>query len=87
MVSNLSDELRIPGVSDVILTDVAVQPVTEVQEAVVHGQQDVRYQTCRADNKCRTDHRKCASVDNRMSVTRPAGQTTSVGQTRESVRL
>jgi len=34
------------SISDVILTQVAVQPVAEVEEAVVHRQYDVSYQSC-----------------------------------------
>lgn len=39
--SDLSDQLWLPPVCDVILPDVAVQPVTEVKETIVQRDQDV----------------------------------------------
>merc|ERR1719195_1277025 len=39
----LSSQLGVPGVSDVVLPHVSVQPVGEVEEPVVHADQDVRH--------------------------------------------
>ena len=45
VVLYLSDKLWMASVCDIILSDVSVQPVTEVHEAVIQGQQDIGDQT------------------------------------------
>lgn len=42
--SDLADQSGIPAVSDVILSDVTVEPITEVEVTVVQRDQDVRDQ-------------------------------------------
>lgn len=41
VIGDLSNQSRVPGVTDVILSDVTVEPVAEVKEAVIQGDQDV----------------------------------------------
>lgn len=44
--AHLADQSGVPPVFDVILSDITVQPVTEVQKPVVQWNQDVCDQTC-----------------------------------------
>ena len=57
VVLYLADELGVSGVSDVILSDVAVKPVAEIQETIVEGQKDVCDESCKNKHKVKQKHR------------------------------
>ena len=50
----LADELGVSGVSDVILSDVAVKPVAEIQEAIVERKKDVCDESCKKKRELKT---------------------------------